>query len=182
VYRMSRIGNKPVQIPSGVTITLANNNITVKGPKGELSRELHPDMVVKVEEDTLTVERPSDNKLHRSLHGTTRSIISNMVEGVTNGYEKKLELIGVGYRASKQGTKLVLNVGYSHPVEIEPEAGIEVEVPANTKITVKGIDKERVGALASNIRAVRAPEPYKGKGIRYEGEFVRRKEGKTGKK
>jgi large subunit ribosomal protein L6 len=179
---MSRIGNKPVQIPSGVTITLANNNITVKGPKGELSRELHPDMVVKVEENTLTVERPSDNKLHRSLHGTTRSIISNMVEGVTNGYEKKLELIGVGYRASKQGTKLVLNVGYSHPVEIEPEAGIEVEVPANTKITVKGIDKERVGALASNIRAVRAPEPYKGKGIRYEGEFVRRKEGKTGKK
>ncbi|QOY37544.1 50S ribosomal protein L6 [Anaerobacillus isosaccharinicus] len=179
---MSRIGNKPVQIPSGVTVTLTNNNITVKGPKGELSRELHPDMIVKVEEDTLTVERPSDNKLHRSLHGTTRSIISNMVEGVTNGYEKKLELIGVGYRATKQGTKLVLNVGYSHPVEIEPEAGIEVDVPANTKITVRGIDKERVGALASNIRAVRLPEPYKGKGIRYEGEFVRRKEGKTGKK
>ncbi|MCT8136448.1 50S ribosomal protein L6 [Anaerobacillus sp. CMMVII] len=179
---MSRIGNKPVQIPSGVTVTLDNTNITVKGPKGELTRELHPDMIVKVEENTLTVERPSDNKLHRSLHGTTRSIISNMVEGVTNGYEKKLELIGVGYRASKQGTKLVLNVGYSHPVEIEPEAGVEVEVPANTKITVKGIDKERVGALASNIRAVRAPEPYKGKGIRYEGEFVRRKEGKTGKK
>ncbi|RXJ03053.1 50S ribosomal protein L6 [Anaerobacillus alkaliphilus] len=179
---MSRIGNKPVVIPAGVTITLNNNTITVKGPKGELSRELHTDMIVKVEENTLTVERPSDNKLHRSLHGTTRSIISNMVEGVTNGYEKKLELIGVGYRASKQGTKLVLNVGYSHPVEIEPEAGLEVEVPANTKITVKGIDKERVGALASNIRAVRSPEPYKGKGIRYEGEFVRRKEGKTGKK
>ncbi|MFN7253275.1 MAG: 50S ribosomal protein L6 [Anaerobacillus sp.] len=179
---MSRIGNKPVQIPSGVTVTIDGINITVKGPKGELSRELHPDMIVKVEESTLTVERPSDNKLHRSLHGTTRSIISNMVEGVTNGYEKKLELIGVGYRATKQGTKLVLNVGYSHPVEIEPEAGLEVEVPANTKITVKGIDKERVGALASNIRAVRLPEPYKGKGIRYEGEFVRRKEGKTGKK
>jgi large subunit ribosomal protein L6 len=179
---MSRIGNKPVVIPAGVTVTLENNNITVKGPKGELVRELHPDMVVKVEENTLTVERPSDNKLHRSLHGTTRSIINNMVEGVTNGYEKKLELIGVGYRASKQGTKLVLNVGYSHPVEFEPEAGLEVEVPANTKITVRGIDKERVGALASNIRAVRAPEPYKGKGIRYEGEFVRRKEGKTGKK
>jgi large subunit ribosomal protein L6 len=179
---MSRIGNKPVQIPSGVTVTLDGINITVKGPKGELSRELHPDMIVKVEESTLTVERPSDNKLHRSLHGTTRSIISNMVEGVTNGYEKKLELIGVGYRATKQGTKLVLNVGYSHPVEIEPEVGLEVEVPTNTKITVKGIDKERVGALASNIRAVRLPEPYKGKGIRYEGEFVRRKEGKTGKK
>ncbi len=179
---MSRIGNKPVVIPAGVTITLDKNKITVKGPKGELSRELHADMIVKVEESTLTVERPSDNKLHRSLHGTTRSIISNMVEGVTNGYEKKLELIGVGYRASKQGTKLVLNVGYSHPVEIEPEAGLEIEVPANTKISVKGIDKERVGALASNIRSVRLPEPYKGKGIRYEGEFVRRKEGKTGKK
>ncbi|OIJ15464.1 50S ribosomal protein L6 [Anaerobacillus arseniciselenatis] len=178
---MSRIGNKPIEIPSGVTITLAENNITVKGPKGELAREIHPDMVVKVEENTLTVERPSDNKEHRSLHGTTRSIINNMVEGVTKGYERALELIGVGYRASKQGTKLVLNVGYSHPVEIEPEAGLEVEVPANTKVIVKGIDKERVGALASNIRSVRLPEPYKGKGIRYEGEYVRRKEGKTGK-
>ena len=178
---MSRIGNKPVEIPSGVTITLDENNITVKGPKGELSRELHSDMVVKIEDNTLTVERPSDNKEHRSLHGTTRSIINNMVEGVTKGYERALELIGVGYRASKQGTKLVLNVGYSHPVEIEPEAGLEVEVPANTKVIVKGIDKERVGALASNIRSVRLPEPYKGKGIRYEGEYVRRKEGKTGK-
>lgn len=178
---MSRIGNKPVEIPSDVTITLDNINITVKGPKGELSRELHPDMVVKVQENILTVERPSDNKLHRSLHGTTRSIINNMVEGVTKGYEKALELIGVGYRATKQGQKLVLNVGYSHPVEIEPEAGLEVEVPSNTKVIVKGIDKERVGALASNIRSVRLPEPYKGKGIRYQGEFVRRKEGKTGK-
>lgn len=178
---MSRIGNKPIEIPSGVTVTLDNNKITVKGPKGELTRELHADMIVKVEENTLTVERPSDNKLHRSLHGTTRSIINNMVEGVTKGYERALELIGVGYRASKQGTKLVLNVGYSHPVEIEPEAGLEVDVPSNTKVIVKGIDKERVGALASNIRSVRLPEPYKGKGIRYEGEFVRRKEGKTGK-
>lgn len=178
---MSRIGNKPVEIPSDVTITLDTVNITVKGPKGELSRELHPDMVVKVQENILTVERPSDNKLHRSLHGTTRSIINNMVEGVTKGYEKSLELIGVGYRATKQGQKLVLNVGYSHPVEIEPEAGLEVEVPKNTIVIVKGIDKERVGALASNIRSVRLPEPYKGKGIRYQGEFVRRKEGKTGK-
>ncbi|OIJ17152.1 50S ribosomal protein L6 [Anaerobacillus alkalilacustris] len=178
---MSRIGNKPVEIPAGVTVTLNNNTITIKGPKGELTREVHPDMTVKVEENTLTVERPSDNKLHRSLHGTTRSIISNMIEGVTKGYERKLELIGVGYRASKQGQKLVLNVGYSHPVEITPEEGLEVEVPSNTKVIVKGIDKERVGALASNIRAVRLPEPYKGKGIRYEGEFVRRKEGKTGK-
>src|SRR5690554_4012976 len=124
---MSRIGNKPVEIPTDVTITLDAINITVKGPKGELSRELHPDMVVKVQENVLTVERPSDNKLHRSLHGTTRSIINNMVEGVTKGYEKSLELIGVGYRATKQGQKLVLNVGYSHPVEIEPEAGLEVE-------------------------------------------------------
>lgn len=178
---MSRIGNKPIKIPSDVTITLENSSITVKGPKGELSRELHQDMVVKVQESILTVERPSDNKLHRSLHGTTRSIINNMVEGVTKGYEKALELIGVGYRATKQGQKLVLNVGYSHPVEIEPEAGLEVEVPKNTIVIVKGIDKERVGALASNIRAVRLPEPYKGKGIRYQGEFVRRKEGKTGK-
>jgi large subunit ribosomal protein L6 len=178
---MSRIGNKPVQIPADVTITLAAKKITVKGPKGELSRELHPDMTVKVEENTLTVTRPSDNKLHRSLHGTTRTVISNMVEGVTKGYEKSLELIGVGYRATKQGTKLILNVGYSHPVEIEPEAGLEVEVPSNTKVIVKGISKERVGALASNIRSVRLPEPYKGKGIRYQGEFVRRKEGKTGK-
>lgn len=179
---MSRIGNKPVEIPSGVTVTFNNNIITVKGPKGELTREVHPDMVVKVEENTITVERPSDNKLHRSLHGTTRSIINNMVEGVTKGYEKALELIGVGYRASKQGQKLVLNVGYSHPVEITPEDGLDVEVPSNTKVIVRGIDKERVGALASNIRSVRLPEPYKGKGIRYAGEFVRRKEGKTGKK
>lgn len=178
---MSRIGNKPIEIPSGVTITLDNNTITVKGPKGELAREFHTDMTVKVEDNTLTVERPSDNKLHRSLHGTTRSIINNMVEGVTKGYERGLELIGVGYRATKSGQKLVLNVGYSHPVEITPEAGLEIEVPSNTKVIVKGIDKERVGALASNIRSVRLPEPYKGKGIRYEGEFVRRKEGKTGK-
>ncbi|MDG2703244.1 50S ribosomal protein L6, partial [Vibrio parahaemolyticus] len=129
----------------------------------------------------LTVSRPSENKEHRALHGTTRSLIANMVEGVSKGFERGLELIGVGYRAAKSGNKLVLNVGYSHPVEIVPEAGVEVEVPSQTKVIVKGIDKERVGALASNIRAVRAPEPYKGKGIRYEGEFVRRKEGKTGK-
>ncbi|MGO4890132.1 50S ribosomal protein L6 [Anaerobacillus sp. MEB173] len=178
---MSRIGKKPIEIPSGVTVTLDNNNITVKGPKGELTRELHPEIAVKIEENIITVERPSDQKLHRALHGTTRSVVSNMVEGVTKGYEKALELIGVGYRATKSGQKLVLNVGYSHPVEIVPEQGIEIEVPSNTKVIVKGIDKERVGAIASNIRAVRLPEPYKGKGIRYEGEYVRRKEGKTGK-
>lgn len=178
---MSRIGNKPVEVPAGVTITLDGTLFTVKGPKGELSRNLHPDMKINVEESQVTVERPSDNKEHKALHGTTRSLINNMVEGVTKGYERALELIGVGYRATKSGQKLVLNVGYSHPVEITPEAGIEIEVPANTKVIVKGIDKERVGAVASNIRSVRLPEPYKGKGIRYEGEYVRRKEGKTGK-
>ncbi|SDZ62680.1 large subunit ribosomal protein L6 [Evansella caseinilytica] len=178
---MSRVGLKPVEIPSGVEVKLEGNTITVKGPKGELSRELHADMIVKHENSQIVVERPSDNKEHRALHGTTRSVINNMVEGVTKGYEKALELVGVGYRASKSGNKLVLNVGLSHQVEFVPEAGLEIDVPANTKIIVKGIDKERVGALASNIRAVRKPEPYKGKGIRYEGEFVRRKEGKTGK-
>jgi large subunit ribosomal protein L6 len=137
---------------------------------------------VKVEGNEISVERPSDHKLHRALHGTTRSIIANMVEGVTNGFSKTLELVGVGYRATKSGSNLTLNVGYSHPVEITPEQGIEFEVPAQTQIIVKGIDKERVGQVASEIRAVRRPEPYKGKGIRYQGERVRRKEGKTGKK
>ena len=179
---MSRIGKKILEIPQGVTLTNNSNVITVKGPKGELTRAFNPEMTIKVEDNVLTVERPTDNKEHRSLHGTTRAILGNMVEGVTNGYQKTLDLIGVGYRASKAGNKLVLNVGYSHPVEIQPEEGIEIEVPSNTKIIVKGIDKERVGAIASNIRAVRPPEPYKGKGIRYEGEFVRRKEGKTAKK
>lgn len=178
---MSRIGKQPIEIPNGVTVDLKDQQITVKGPKGELSRKLHEEMIVKVEGNEIIVERPSENKLHRSLHGTTRSIIANLVEGVTKGFEKALELNGVGYRASKSGTKLVLNVGYSHPVEIEPEKGIEIDVPSNTKVIVKGIDKERVGAIAANIRAVRPPEPYKGKGIRYEGEYVRRKEGKTGK-
>lgn len=178
---MSRIGKKLIEIPSGVTVTNNDNTVTVKGPKGELTRAFHPDMEIKIEDNVLTVSRPSENKEHRALHGTTRSLIANMVEGVSKGFERGLELIGVGYRAPKSGNKLVLNVGYSHPVEIVPEAGVEVEVPSQTKVIVKGIDKERVGALASNIRAVRAPEPYKGKGIRYEGEFVRRKEGKTGK-
>lgn len=178
---MSRIGKKPVEVPSGVTITLDGQLMTVKGPKGELKRQLHEDMKINVAENEVTVERPSDNKVHRALHGTTRSLIQNMVEGVTKGFERSLELVGVGYRASKSGQKLVLNVGYSHPVEIVPEKGIEIEVPSNTKVVVKGIDKERVGAIASNIRSVRLPEPYKGKGIRYEGEYIRRKEGKTGK-
>ncbi|CRK85296.1 50S ribosomal protein L6 [Neobacillus massiliamazoniensis] len=178
---MSRIGKKPIEIPAGVTVTVNNSAVIVKGPKGELTRTFNPDIDIKVEDNIINISRPSDEKKHRALHGTTRAVLANMVEGVSNGFARNLELIGVGYRASKQGNKLVLNVGYSHPVEIEPEKGLEIEVPTNTKVTVKGTDKERVGALAANIRGVRPPEPYKGKGIRYEGEFVRRKEGKTGK-
>ncbi|GGM34788.1 50S ribosomal protein L6 [Paraliobacillus quinghaiensis] len=178
---MSRIGLKILEIPEGVEIKNDNNFVTVKGPKGELSRQFHQDMTIKVEDNVLTVERPSDHKEHRALHGTTRSLIGNMVEGVHKGFEKALEIQGVGYRALKQGTKLVVNAGYSHPVEIEPQDGIEIDVPANTKVIIKGIDKELVGAVAANIRAIRPPEPYKGKGIRYEGEKVRRKEGKTAK-
>lgn len=178
---MSRIGKKPIELPEGVQVKFDENIITVKGSKGELSRPVHPEMSITIGEKEVVVERPSDNKMHRSLHGTTRSIIANMVEGVTKGFERNLELVGVGYRASKSGQKLILNVGYSHPVEMVPEQGLEVDVPAQTKVTVRGIDKERVGAFAANIRSVRLPEPYKGKGIRYEGERVRRKEGKTGK-
>ena len=179
---MSRIGRKPITIPAGVNVTLDNVVITVKGPKGTLSRELHKDMKVTVQENEISVERPSDHKLHRSLHGTTRSVVANMVNGVTEGFTKNLELVGVGYRANKSGDKLVLNVGYSHPVEIAPETGIEFEVPSNTKIIVRGIDKELVGATAAKVRSVREPEPYKGKGIKYEGERIIRKEGKAGKK
>lgn len=179
---MSRIGKQPIPVPAGVEVQLDGNNVRVKGPKGQLERELHRDMIIKYEDGRLTVERPSDNKLHRGLHGLTRTLLNNMVVGVTAGFHKNLELVGVGYRASKQGKKLVLAVGYSHPVEIEPEAGIDIEVPVPTKISVKGLDKEKVGALAAVIRAVREPEPYKGKGIRYEGEVVRRKVGKAGGK
>jgi large subunit ribosomal protein L6 len=179
---MSRIGKKPLEIPAGVTVTIADDNtVTVKGPKGELTRTFNSDIKITIEENVLTVSRPSDIKEHRALHGTTRSLLGNMVEGVSKGFERGLELIGVGYRASKSGNKLDLNVGYSHPVEITPETGIEIEVPTQTKVLVKGTDKERVGAIAANIRDVRPPEPYKGKGIRYEGEHVRRKEGKTAK-
>lgn len=179
---MSRIGLKPVEIPQGVDIKINDNNhVVVKGPKGELSRDLHPEMIIKVEDNTVLVERKNNQKEQRSLHGTTRSLIGNMIEGVQNGFEKHLEIIGVGYRAQMQGSKLIIGAGYSHPVEIEQEDGIVIEVPKNTEIIVKGIDKERVGAVAANIRAVRSPEPYKGKGIRYKGEHVRRKEGKTAK-
>jgi large subunit ribosomal protein L6 len=180
---MSRVGNKLIEVPSGVTIDVASDNtVSVKGPKGELSRKFNADIKINLQDNQITVERPSDHKEHRALHGTTRSVLNNMVIGVTNGYERALDIIGVGYRASKSGNKLVLNVGYSHPVEIVPEQGIDIEVPSNTKVIVKGIDKQRVGEVAANIRSVRSPEPYKGKGIRYEGEYVRRKEGKTAKK
>lgn len=179
---MSRVGKKIIEVPANVTVTVAEGNtVTVKGPKGELVRSFHQDMKIEQEGNVITVSRPSDSKEHRTNHGTTRALLANMVTGVSAGFEKSLELIGVGYRAQLQGKKLVLNVGYSHPVEFTPEDGLEVEVPSNTKIIIKGISKERVGALASNIRDVRPPEPYKGKGIRYEGEHVRRKEGKTGK-
>lgn len=179
---MSRIGKRPIEVPENVTVTIADNNVvTVKGPKGELTNTFNADIKIEQEGNVITLTRPSDSKEHRSIHGTTRSLLDNMVTGVSKGFERTLELVGVGYRAQLQGTKLVLNVGYSHPVEFTPEDGVEVEVPANTKIIVRGINKERVGALASNIRKVRPPEPYKGKGIKYEGEQIRRKEGKTGK-
>lgn len=179
---MSRIGKKPIEVPANVTVTIADDNtVVVKGPKGELTDQFNSDMKIEQEGNIINIVRPSESKEHRTIHGTTRALLANMVTGVSEGFSRTLELIGVGYRAQLQGKKLVLNVGYSHPVEFTPEEGLEVEVPSNTKVIVKGINKERVGALASNIRAVRPPEPYKGKGIRYEGEHVRRKEGKTGK-
>jgi len=178
---MSRIGLRPIEIPECVEIKLENNTVHVKGPKGELTKTLAGNMKINIDEKEITVERNDDSKENRSLHGTTRSLISNMIEGVSKGFQKELEIIGVGYRAQKQGNKLVVNAGYSHPVEIEQEENIEFDVPKNTEIIVKGIDKERVGAVAANIRAIRRPEPYKGKGIRYKGEYVRRKEGKTAK-
>lgn len=179
---MSRIGKLPVVIPDGVEVTIQDKTVTVKGPKGQLTKDLHQEMIIEKKDNEIVVNRPSDHKFHRSLHGLTRTLIQNMVDGVTKGFVKNLELVGVGYRASKQGEKLVLTVGYSHPVEFTPEKGLEVEVPAPTKISVKGIDKELVGALAANIRSVREPEPYKGKGIKYEGEIIRRKVGKAGSK
>ena len=179
---MSRIGKKPIPVPQGVDIQINGNNVLVKGPKGQMEREFHRDMMIKLEDGTLLGERPSDAKDHRSLHGLSRTLLSNMVEGVTKGFQRNRELVGVGYRAAKQGNKLVLTVGYSHPVEMDPPAGIEIEVPAPTKISITGYDQQVVGQFAANVRAVREPEPYKGKGIKYEGERIRRKAGKAGGK
>ena len=180
---MSRIGRLPVAIPAGVTVEVAENNVvTVKGPKGTLTRELPTEMEIKVEGEEVTVTRPNDLKKMKSLHGLTRTLINNMVVGVTTGFSKSLEIAGVGYRAAKQGNNINFTLGFSHPVVKEPPAGITFEVPAPNKIVVSGADKEKVGAVAAEIRTLRPPEPYKGKGIRYEGEYVRRKMGKAGAK
>lgn len=179
---MSRVGRLPIAIPAGVTVTVTPDNVvTVKGPKGELSQAINADINVAVENNEVVVTRPSDVKEHRALHGLTRALINNMVIGVEKGFQKTLILNGVGYRAQKQGNKLVMNLGYSHPVEIEAIEGVEFEIPEATKVVVKGINKQRVGEAAAKIRSWRKPEPYKGKGIRYEDEVIRRKEGKTGK-
>ena len=180
---MSRIGRLPVAIPAGVEVTVADGNVvTVKGPKGTLERALPTELEIKVEDGHVVVTRPNDLKRIKALHGLTRSLIHNMVVGVSEGYKKELEVNGVGYRAAKQGKKLVLNLGYSHPVEMEDPEGLEVVVDGQNKIIVKGIDKEKVGQYAAEIREKRAPEPYKGKGIKYADEVIRRKVGKTGKK
>jgi len=178
---MSRIGKQPITVPSGVEVNVDGTRVAVKGPKGQLEQGFHPDMRIKLEDGTIRVERPSDERTHRSLHGLTRSLIANMVEGVTNGYEKRLEIVGVGYRAQLKGQDLELALGFSHPVPVEAPQGIEFEVPAPTRIVVRGIDKQQVGEVAANIRKIRKPEPYKGKGIRYEGEYVRKKAGKAAK-
>ncbi|HHY93136.1 MAG TPA: 50S ribosomal protein L6 [Firmicutes bacterium] len=178
---MSRIGRKPIPVPSGVEVAIEGNTVRVRGPKGELSRQLPGGITVTREGDVLKVTRANDEGPQRALHGLMRTLLANMVEGVTRGYSKALEITGVGYRAAKQGRKLVMQLGYSHPVEIEPPAGIEFEVPAPTKIVVQGLDKELVGEVAADVRRRRPPEPYKGKGVHYEGEKLRHKVGKTGK-
>jgi len=175
---MSRIGRAPISIPVGVEVTITGKNVAVKGPKGQLSLDVHPAMEVDLTEGVMKVMRPNDTGPNRSLHGLTRTLISNMVTGVTTGFQKRLEIVGVGYRASKKGDDLEILVGYSHPVVVPPPENIEFEVPVPTQIVVKGIDKQRVGQVAAEIRSIRKPEPYKGKGIRYAGETVRRKVGK----
>ncbi|MGI6129949.1 MAG: 50S ribosomal protein L6 [bacterium] len=178
---MSRIGRKPIEVPAGVDVTIDGSKVRVKGPKGELVRDLHPEMIITREDDAIVIKRPSDAGRHRALHGLTRALLANMVQGVTTGYSKVLEIKGVGYRAALQGRKLVMQLGYSHPVEIDPPQGVDFEVPAPTKIIVRGTDKQMVGEIAARVRRQRPPEPYNDKGIHYEGEQVRRKVGKTGK-
>lgn len=179
---MSRIGLKPIEIPSGVEVKVSDENLVeVKGPKGQLSQNIDKDMEIKIEDGVLTIARPSEIKRHKSLHGLSRTLIDNMIVGVTEGYQKSLEIVGTGYRAAKQGNKLVLTLGFSHPLELVDPEGIEVEVPAATQIIVRGIDKQQVGNYASKIRDYRKPEPYKGKGVKYTDEVIRRKVGKTGK-
>ena len=178
---MSRIGKKPVAIPAGVEVKLDGNHISVKGPKGQLSLDFNSEMIVEVKDNEITVTRPSDNKTHRSLHGLTRTLIANMVTGVTDGYQKTLEVNGVGYRAQKQGKDLVMNLGYSHQVIVPEVDGITIEVPSPNQIVVSGADKQLVGQFAAEVRAKRPPEPYKGKGIKYADEHIRRKEGKAAK-
>jgi large subunit ribosomal protein L6 len=178
---MSRIGRLPIAVPSGVDVTIDGRTLTVKGPKGTLTREVHPDIAVRREDDRLVVTRPTEQKTHKQLHGLTRTLVNNMVVGVTDGYRKSLEITGVGYRAAKVGEKLQLNLGYSHPIEIAPPQGISFEVENPTHLSVVGIDKELVGQVAAQVRSTRKPEPYKGKGVRYAGEYIRRKAGKAGK-
>ena len=178
---MSRIGRMPITVPAGVEVKNDNNLITVKGPKGELTRQFSTELGIEVEAGVINVTRPSDDKRHRSLHGLTRTLIANMVEGVTNGYSKTLEIEGVGYRAAKSGNKVTLSLGFSHPVILEETASIKIDVPQPNKLVITGIDKQAVGQFAAEVREKRPPEPYKGKGIRYEGERIIRKEGKAGK-
>lgn len=178
---MSRVGKMPIAVPQGVSVAIEDSEVTVTGPRGELCRRFSQDMQMKLSDDILTVSRPSDDRVHRSLHGLTRTLLANMVEGVTRGFEKNLDIVGVGYRARKEGDNLVINVGYSHPVEVTPLPGITLSVEGNNRITVSGIDKEVVGEMAARIRSIRPPDSYKGKGIRYGGEVVRLKPGKAGK-
>jgi large subunit ribosomal protein L6 len=178
---MSRIGRLPVPVPATVDVTIAGRQLTVKGPKGTLSRALHPDISISQADDTIVVTRPTEQKTHKQLHGLTRTLVNNMVVGVTDGYRKGLEITGVGYRATLNGRKLTLNLGYSHPIEIDPPEGISFEVENPTRLAVVGIDKELVGQIAAQVRSTRKPEPYKGKGVRYAGEQIRRKAGKAGK-
>ncbi|EGS34859.1 MULTISPECIES: 50S ribosomal protein L6 [Megasphaera] len=179
---MSRVGRMPIDIPAGVSVSLNGPVITVKGPKGELTRTLHQDIKVSVADNVITVERPSDEKNHRALHGLTRALVANMVIGVTEGFKKELEIVGVGYRAQMKGNKLALTLGFSHPLELEAPEGIKIECPSATSIVISGANKEHVGEFAAKVRGYRLPEPYKGKGIKYVGEHIRRKAGKAGTK